>query len=53
MPQKDQSDKIGKSSSPVIQRVIQNNENVQKPVSVPGVTKGTGQFNKDPVKTGR
>jgi hypothetical protein len=49
MPQQDQSSKIGKSSSPVIQRVVDNNKNVQKPVSVPGVTK-SGQFNKAPVQ---
>lgn len=49
MPQKDMSSKIGKSSSPVIQRVIENNKNVQKVVPVPGVVK-SGQFNKDFVK---
>ncbi len=49
MPQQDFSGKIGKSSSPIIQRVIKNNENVQKVVPVPGVTK-SGQLNKQPVK---
>lgn len=32
MPAKNMSSKIGKSSSPVIQRVIQKNVNVQAPV---------------------
>lgn len=49
MPQQNMSSKIGKSSSPVAQRVIENNKNVQQPVSVPGVTK-SGQLNKQPVK---
>ena len=49
MPQQDMSSKIGKSSSPVIERVIQNNKNVQQPVPVPGVTK-SGQYNKQPCK---
>lgn len=35
MPQQDMSSKIGKSSSPVMQRVIDNNKNVQQPVSGP------------------
>lgn len=48
MPQQNMSSKIGKSSSPVIQRVIENNKNVQQPVAVPGVTK-SGQFNKEPI----
>jgi hypothetical protein len=48
MPQQDMSSKIGKSSSPVIQKVIQNNENVQAPVSVPSITKT--QFNKEPIQ---
>jgi hypothetical protein len=49
MPQKDMSSKIGKSSSPVIQRVIENNKNVQAVVPVPGSVK-SGQFNKAPIK---
>lgn len=49
MPQQDMSSKIGKSSSPVIDRVIQNNKNVQKVVPVPGVVK-SGQYNKATVK---
>jgi len=48
MPQQNFSNKIGKSSSPIIQRVIKNNENVQQPVSVPSVTK-SGQHNKETV----
>jgi hypothetical protein len=48
MPQKDLSSQIGKSSSPIIQRVIENNKNVQATVPVPGVTK-SGQLNKKTV----
>lgn len=51
MPQQNQSGKLGKSSSPIVQRVIENNKNVQQPVSVPGNTK-SGQLNKQPVKVG-
>lgn len=47
MPQQDMSSKIGKSSSPVIQKVIDNNKNVQAPVAVPGAVKTS--FNKEPV----
>jgi hypothetical protein len=49
MPQENQSGKLGKSSSPVVDRVIQNSKNVQQPVNVPGVTK-SGQYNKQPIK---
>lgn len=49
MPQQDQSKRIGKSSSPSIQRVVDNAKNAQRPCPVPGVTK-TGQYNKQPVK---
>ena len=49
MPQKDMSGKLGKSSSPIVDRVLQNNKNVQQPVSVPGVCK-SGQYNKQPIK---
>lgn len=49
MPQKDFSKEIGKSSSPTIQRVVDNNKNVQQVVPVPAITKS--QFNKEPVKT--
>lgn len=49
MPQQNMSSKIGKSSSPVIERVIQNNKDVQQPVSVPGVC-NSGQYNKEPVQ---
>lgn len=48
MPQKDMSSMIGKSSSPVINRVVQANKNVQAPVSVPAVV-NSGQKNKQPV----
>lgn len=47
-PQQNQSDKIGTSSSPVIEHVIDANKNVQAPVSVPGVV-NSGQYNKQPV----
>lgn len=50
MPQETQSGKMGKSSSPVVDRVIQNSKNGQQPVSVPGCTKTA--FNKQPVKVG-
>lgn len=49
MPQQNMSGKIGKSSSPVIQRVIENNKNVQQPTPVPGVVT-SGQYNKEPIK---
>lgn len=49
MPQQNQSSKLGKSSSPVVNRVIQNSKNGQQPVSVPGVV-NSGQYNKQPVK---
>lgn len=48
MPQKDQSKLMGKSPSPVVDRVLQNNKNVQQPVNPQTVTK-TGQSNKQPV----
>ena len=47
MPQKVHP--IGKSSSPIVNSVIQNSHARQQPVSVPGVTK-SGQYNKQPVK---
>ena len=49
MPQQDMSKRLGKSSSPVVNRVIQNNKNVQQPVSVPGVV-NSGQYNKEPCR---
>lgn len=49
MPQQNQSSKLGKSSSPIVNRVIQNSKNCQQPVSAPGVV-NSGQFNKKPVK---
>lgn len=51
MAQQNMSSKIGKSSSPVIQRVIENNKNVQAPVKAPGAVKSS--YNKQPVKVGR
>lgn len=35
MPQKDMSSKLGSSPSPSINRVIQNNKNVQRPYESP------------------
>ena len=49
MPQEDMSSKLGKSSSPVVNRVIENNKNVQQPVSAP--TCVNDSFNKKPVKS--
>jgi len=49
MPQQNQSGKIGTSSSPVIQRIIDKNKNVQQPVAVPG-NLSNGQFNKQSTK---
>ena len=46
-PQQDFSSKIGSSPSPSIQRVIENNKDVQQPVQVPAIT--DHQFNKQPV----
>jgi len=48
MPQQNLSSKLGKSSSPVIDRVIQKNKDVQQPVNPSTVTKN-GQYNKEPV----
>lgn len=48
MPQADMSSKIGKSSSPSIQRVIENNKNVQATVPAPGIVKTS--FQKSPIK---
>jgi hypothetical protein len=47
MPQENQSKRIGKSPSPMINRVIANNKNVQQPV---GTKPGNKQFNRQPVK---
>ena len=49
MPQQDMKGRIGKSSSPVVNSVIQNSACKQKPVPVPGVV-NSGQYNKQPVK---
>jgi hypothetical protein len=48
MPQQDMSSKMGKSSSPVVDRVIQNNKGVQKLIN-PANAAST-QFNKKPCK---
>ena len=48
MPQQNQSSKLGSSSSPIVNRVIQNNKNVQQPVQAPACVKNS--FNKHPVK---
>jgi hypothetical protein len=48
MPQQDMSSRLGKSTSPVVDRVLQNSKDCQQPVSVPGVTK-SGQLNKQTV----
>jgi len=39
MPQKNFSDKIGKSTSKLMQKVIDNNKNVQQPGSAPAIIK--------------
>jgi hypothetical protein len=48
MPGKDFSSKIGKSSSPIANRVIQNNKDVQRVLPTKGATKQA--YNKQPVK---
>jgi len=48
MPQQDQSSKMGTSSSPIVNRVIQNSKGGQKPIN-PSNAAST-QFNKKPVK---
>jgi len=48
MPQKDMTSKLGTSSSPIVNRVIENSKNGQQPVAVPGITKTS--FQKSPVK---
>jgi hypothetical protein len=48
MPQKDMSSKLGKSSSPIVNRVIQNSKNVQQPLPCNTATKEA--FNKKPIK---
>ncbi len=50
MPQEDFSSKIGKSSSPIIERVIENNKNVQAPCPAPAQAVNDS-FNKKPVKS--
>ena len=49
MPQQDMSSRIGKSSSPIVNRVIQNSKDGQAPVNPATVTK-SGQLNKQTVK---
>lgn len=48
MPQIDQSKRLGSSTSPVINSVVQNSKNGQQPCSVPACVKTS--FNKEPVK---
>jgi hypothetical protein len=48
MPGKDFSSEIGSSPSPAIERVIENNKNVQQPFSSPQEAIA-GAFNKHPV----
>ncbi len=48
MPQKDMSSKMGKSSSPIVDRVIQNSKDQQKPLPVASATKEA--YNKKTVK---
>lgn len=47
MSQQDFSSKIGSSSSPSIERVIENNKNVQQASTAPAIL--SQQFNKHPV----
>lgn len=47
MPTENFTSKIGHSPSPAIERVIENNTNVQQPMSVDEALKGA--FNKHPV----
>ena len=42
-----QSSKIGTSSSPIVNRVIQNSADNRHPVNVPGILKTA--FNKSPI----
>ena len=48
MPQINQSAKMGKSTSPLVNSAIQNSQYGQAPVAVPGGIKN--QHNKQPVK---
>ena len=48
MPAKDMSKYMGKSSSPVVDRVLQKNKNNQQPVN-PATVNKSGQYNKQPV----
>lgn len=48
MPQENMSSRIGKSSSPVINRVIQSNKNVQQPLGAPAQAVAAA-YNKKPV----
>lgn len=51
MPSKDMSSKIGSSPSPVAERVIKNNINVQQTTCDPKVALSQ-KFTKQPVKVG-
>ena len=50
MPQEDMTKRMGGSSSPIVDRVIDNSKNVQQPVDAPGNMKPGDQFNKTPVQ---
>ena len=52
MPQQSQKGRIGSSPSPVMEKVIKNNIDVQKPVPVPGATTAQHEFNKQPCPLG-
>lgn len=52
MPQKDMSQRIGKSPSPTADRVIRNNVNVQQPCKNPKDALGAKKFTRKPVKVG-
>jgi hypothetical protein len=53
MPQQDMSSKICKSPSPSIQRVIENNKDVQRVVPVGEATKPEVQYNKRNIVLGK
>ena len=51
MPQKDMSSRIGKSPSPIAERIIKNNTNVQQPYKAPAAAIAD-KHTKCPVKVG-
>jgi hypothetical protein len=48
MPQQDMSSKLGTSSSPIVNKVIEKNKDVQKPLPVNTATQQA--YNKEPCK---